>query len=330
MKKLLSVSIAAYNVEKTLREALEPFIKVNVIESLDIMIIDDGSNDNTLSIAQEYVESYPEVFRLITKRNGGWGSVINTAIKYANGKYYRHLDGDDYFDSNALDEFLYNLSTINCDLVITPFRSFEDCSRQWISEKNCNPGCPLGKVLALEKVPAFTPFMHSLTVKTSLLKNQSITISEHCFYTDVEFVLKALSLSYNILFLNTSVYCYRCSALGQSMSLEGLEKHYADQFSVIRECLRYMKEQISRPEIILIFNKVLLETCYWLYMVLLFLPCSHKKKIFLVNYDCYLKQQAPAYYSAINIPELLTLRLFHFHGYAFLSWIFRFRKKKLA
>lgn len=47
MKKVLSVSIAAYNVENTLSECLEPFLKTKILEQLDIMIIDDGSSDQT-------------------------------------------------------------------------------------------------------------------------------------------------------------------------------------------------------------------------------------------------------------------------------------------
>lgn len=330
MEKLLSVSIAAYNVENTLHEALMPFTQTYALEYLDIMIIDDGSSDNTASIAQEYADSHPESFRLISKKNGGWGSVINTAIKYANGKYYRHLDGDDYFSIDAMEIFLLKLKTTDSDLIITPFRSFDDSSGQWLSETDCNPGHPTEEVIPLKSVSPFTPYMHGLTVKTALLKNNSITISEHCFYTDVEFVLKACSLSTNVLFLNDPLYCYRCSAEGQSMSLSGLEKHYSDQFFVIKECLFYMQYQVSRPEIISIFNKTLLETCYWLYMVLLFLSPSQEKKKFLTNYDRYLKQSAPDYYYAVNFPELHALRLLNFHGYSLFSKLFRLRKRQLT
>lgn len=67
MNKVLSVSIAGYNVEATLRETLEPFLRTNVLDKLDIMIVDDGSKDNTAQVAQEFVDQYPDSFRLISK-----------------------------------------------------------------------------------------------------------------------------------------------------------------------------------------------------------------------------------------------------------------------
>ena len=65
MEKILSVSVASYNVESTLCEALIPFTLGKEREKLDIMIVDDGSKDRPASIAQEFVKKYPDVFRLI-------------------------------------------------------------------------------------------------------------------------------------------------------------------------------------------------------------------------------------------------------------------------
>ena len=79
--KVLSVSIAAYNVAGTLREALDPFLESGVLDALDIMIVNDGSKDNTVEIATEYVAKYPGTFRLIDKENGGWGSTVNIGIE---------------------------------------------------------------------------------------------------------------------------------------------------------------------------------------------------------------------------------------------------------
>ena len=106
MNKLLSVSIAAYNVEKTLEEVLEPFCNINNKELLDVMIINDGSKDSTREIALNYEKKYPEVFRLIEKENGGWGSTLNVGFREARGKYFKQLDGDDFFSPENLDDFI--------------------------------------------------------------------------------------------------------------------------------------------------------------------------------------------------------------------------------
>ena len=69
MAKILSVSVAAYNVESTLRETLDAFVASGVLDDLDVMIVDDGSSDGTAKLAQEYVDRYPDTFRLISSRS---------------------------------------------------------------------------------------------------------------------------------------------------------------------------------------------------------------------------------------------------------------------
>lgn len=78
MEKILSISVAAYNVAATLCETVDPFIESGVLDQLDIIIVDDGSKDDTAKIAREYADKYPDSIRLISKENGGWGSTVNT------------------------------------------------------------------------------------------------------------------------------------------------------------------------------------------------------------------------------------------------------------
>ena len=90
MKKNLTISIAAYNVEKYIKETLDSLICKNM-NLLEVLIIDDGSKDNTDKIAKKYEEKYKGVFKVISKKNGGYGSTINTGVEYATGKYFKQL-----------------------------------------------------------------------------------------------------------------------------------------------------------------------------------------------------------------------------------------------
>ena len=106
MNKTLTVSIASYNVEKFLRETLDSLCSPDIIEDIEVIIVNDGSKDSTVSIAREYVKKYPESFILIDKENGGYGSTINSSLSIANGKYFRILDGDDWVDTNEFSLFV--------------------------------------------------------------------------------------------------------------------------------------------------------------------------------------------------------------------------------
>ena len=102
MEKILSVSIASYNVEKFIRKALDSCCIPEIMDRLEVIVVNDGSTDSTLEIAREYETKYPETFRVIDKINGGYGSTVNASIRVAAGRYFRLLDGDDWFDRDGL------------------------------------------------------------------------------------------------------------------------------------------------------------------------------------------------------------------------------------
>ena len=323
--KVLSISIAAYNVESTLKECLDPFLKSTVLDELDIMIVDDGSGDHTTAIAQEYQELYPDTFRLIKKKNGGWGSTVNSGIKEARGVYFKQLDGDDYYEPEALNKFIQYLKSEPSDLVISPYITYDSETGKIITTEDCNPGCDLLKKYLIKDIPEFAPIMHSLSIKTKLLQKGGVKVTEHCFYTDTEFVLKACNQADSISFFDKPIYYYRRAAVGQSMSLSGFEKHYMEQYKVIEVSLDYLQKNVSRPEIKKIYDKLLLGTCFWQYLIMFYISVSKEHKNNLINYYLMLKEKAPFYYNQIHFKELDILRKTHFWGYSILA---SYKKKK--
>lgn len=323
-KKILSVSIAAYNVEKTLQETLDPFITSTVLNHLDIMIINDGSTDHTTQIAQKYVDSFPDSFRLINKSNGGWGSTVNTGIAQALGKYFKQLDGDDHFNVENLPAYLSLLEASSADLIISPYVEYDEQTGKILADKDCNPGWISGQLYSLAELDGFSPFMHSLAVRTDCLRNR-VHITEHCFYTDTEFVLKSCNQVNTVEFFDHPVYCYRRASTGQSMSLAGLERHYQDQTKVITELLDYRDSSVTRPEVRRIFDKLLGGTCFWQYLVLLYIRPTRAHKRHLMAYDAMLKHRAPDYYEAVTLDYLKRLRKLHFWGYSY----YAHKQKKL-
>ena len=119
--KILTIGIAAYNMELYLSRCLDSLVCIENLNDIEILIVNDGSKDATLQIAQKYESLYPQSVKVIDKSNGGWGSVVNLAIKEATGKYFRLLDADDWYESDSLSEFVSHLSAISCDLVLTPY-----------------------------------------------------------------------------------------------------------------------------------------------------------------------------------------------------------------
>ena len=92
MNKLLTIAVPAYNMELYLKRCLDSILLPKLQNSLEVILINDGSKDNTLSIARHYEKQYPEMLQVIDKTNGGWGSAINCAIQEAIGKYFKILE----------------------------------------------------------------------------------------------------------------------------------------------------------------------------------------------------------------------------------------------
>ena len=97
--KLLSIAVPSYNSEKFLAETLE---SLSGYEDVEVIVVNDGSKDGTLKIANEFKEKYPDYFKVIDKENGGHGSGLNAAYKIAEGLYFKCCDSDDTLDREGV------------------------------------------------------------------------------------------------------------------------------------------------------------------------------------------------------------------------------------
>lgn len=108
--KILIVVIPCYNSEAYMDRAIKSALIGS--EDLEILIIDDGSRDNTTIIVNEYEKRYPNIVRAISKENGGHGDAINTGLKYSRGVYFKVLDSDDWLDKDSLEQVISTLKNI--------------------------------------------------------------------------------------------------------------------------------------------------------------------------------------------------------------------------
>jgi len=238
--KILTVSIAAYNVEKYIDQTLSVFEKSDVKEKMEVLIVDDGGSDSTREIAQRYTDKYPSVFKFIHKKNGGWGSTLNASIPIAKGKYFKQLDGDDYFDQDDLADFTNLLERIDSDVVISKVRTFDDISGDILDITKYADNTVLGKEITIAEAGKQVRLtMHTCTFRTSILRDNEIRLVEKCFYVDQEYFIKSIAYAETAYIVDKIVYCYRLGREGQSMSLEGQLKHYKDNFKVIDSLMSF-------------------------------------------------------------------------------------------
>lgn len=221
MQKVLTVSIAAYNIEKYISGTLESILDAKeVLDEIEIIIVNDGSSDNTKVISEEYCKRYPNTVRLIDKKNGGYGSTINESLKEAGGKYYRLLDGDDWYETENIPAYIERLKSHNEDLIITPYRRiYEGSGTEELVAKEPSDCREFHDIC-----------MHEITVLTEVIRK--IHITENCFYTDNEYVAEVLLNARTAAYCDLPIYRYRLGNAQQSVGIAGIKKHYKDLIKV--------------------------------------------------------------------------------------------------
>lgn len=124
-----SIIMAIYNSEDYLKESIESVIAQDIgFKSIELILIDDGSSDNSKEICLKYQSKYPENIKYIYQENQGQSSARNNGMKNATGKYLNFLDSDDKLESNAL-RLVYDFFEKNYDLtdvVSIPLKFFEN------------------------------------------------------------------------------------------------------------------------------------------------------------------------------------------------------------
>ena len=102
--KILSIAIPSYNSQDYMRNCIESLLPGG--EDVEILIVDDGSKDDTARIADEYQEKYPTIVKAIHQPNGGHGEAVNAGVRNASGFFYKVVDSDDWVDPEAYRKVL--------------------------------------------------------------------------------------------------------------------------------------------------------------------------------------------------------------------------------
>ena len=245
-EKILTISIAAYNVEKYIEETLESLVSTKNINKLEIFVIDDGGQDSTLEIAQKYHQLYPSSIIPVHKENGGYGTTVNYSMEHASGKYFKLLDGDDWVQTHELDRLIQHLENIETDVVITPFlkgpemTEMEKIDYQKYFEENEEL-----LISDLDKLPLIG--MWALCYKTSVLRESGLKLPERLFYTDQFFCTLPFATAKTIVYFDAVVYCYRVGREGQSVSRESRIKNAQMTFDICSELVKFVSDNTNNP-----------------------------------------------------------------------------------
>lgn len=244
--KLLSIIIPTYNMAALLPRCLQSLVSATQADEwLEALVVNDGSKDNSLEVAREWLQKHPTVIRVIDKPNGNYGSTINAALPVAQGRYVKVLDSDDWFDTDVLSAFLKELAVRTeqgetPDIIHTPFTSIGPGGVREVIRYNTMGKEPYvyGKVYPLDQIlpDGYIRFflMHALTYRTAMLREMDYRQTEGVSYTDTEWSCYPTFEAQDILFLDLNLYQYNADREGQTMDPKVLMR-CINQLSVVTD-----------------------------------------------------------------------------------------------
>ncbi|MCL7763385.1 glycosyltransferase [Polaribacter sp. Z014] len=203
----ISIIIPAYNVEKLISKCLKSVLSQDLSpEEYEVIIIDDGSTDNTYEVIKAYIKDVKNVF-LFNQVNQRQGAARNNALKKARGEYIWFVDSDDYIEENSLKS-LYTIAKKK-DLDILFFTSYKDLKGEVREVKPKLDKIEYNKIYKGQDIiaarcincgPCFCIY------KKVFLDSNDLRFIEGVFYEDNEFMLRAYYYAKKVYYINKPYY----------------------------------------------------------------------------------------------------------------------------
>lgn len=221
----VSVIVPVYNVEQYLNKCLDSLVN-QTLKEMEILVVNDGSPDNSQAIIDEYVDKYPERVRAFCKENGGQGSARNMALDYARGEYIGFVDSDDWVELTMYEKMYQKAVDEKAKIVICNtvdhYPGYDVYHRQSDVSKFRKCGSVCNKIFARDLIG-------------------DIRFPAGLWYEDLCFGMKLLMQTENITYCEEAFY-HAFNREGSTMHNHNARKNL-DMLEVMDEIVKFAKEQ---------------------------------------------------------------------------------------
>lgn len=236
---LVSFVVPCYNSADYMSRCIE--VLLTAPHPCEILVINDGSSDETSSIAHEFAARDSRVVA-IDQENANWGGVVNHGLKLAKGTFFKIVDSDDFIDPNALGRVLDTLALAVesgdvPDLLITNYvyDRVTDKSQHVIQYRKL---FPKGRTFTWSEMgrPGIDQFImvHASWYRTQVLRDSGVELPTGVSYMDSLFVLHPMPWVEKLYYLDVDAYHYIIGREGQSVEVEVVKKHIDQQLMATR------------------------------------------------------------------------------------------------
>lgn len=246
MKKLLSIIIPVYKVEDYINKCLNSLlVPEQQLQLLDVVVINDGTPDNSAVMAKEYEKKYPGVFRVIDQENRGHGGAWNHGTELAVGKYLFYLDSDDWFDTEQFSRLIDYLGLCDTDMVLLDRKKYyaQEDRYEDVVLVNMEPD----KVYDANTYDwlgsgngSNITYAHNTVYRTSMMQKYLPLFCEHVMYDDISLQVIPIAIAESFVYTKLNVYRYYIGRAGQSFDPKVRARHGDHVTMVLKFVLAWM------------------------------------------------------------------------------------------
>jgi glycosyltransferase involved in cell wall biosynthesis len=225
----ISVIVPVYNIEPYLDKCLDSLVR-QTLNEIQIIVVNDGSKDNSIKIIEEYADKYNDKIINIKKENGGQADARNVGLKYATGEYIGFVDGDDYVDISMFEKMYEIAKNENLDMVeCAYYREYKNK----LELKNIN------NYEAKDMLLLTATSVCNKIIKRKILESNKLFFPVGLVYEDLEYVIKMAPHITNIGFIKEPLYYY---VQRRGSTCHTFNKRILNIYNVLENILRYYNE----------------------------------------------------------------------------------------
>ena len=226
----VSIIVPVYNVERYIVRSMDSLVN-QTLKDIEIIVVNDGSTDNSKKLIEIYQKKYPNKIKLVDKKNGGLSDARNYGIPHATGEYIAFLDSDDYVELDTYEK-MYNKAKeddsdlVECDFIWEyPDRKKVDTGKIYNNKK---------EMLTYARVVAWNKL-----IKRSLIEEHKMEFPKGLRYEDVEFFYKMVPYYNKVSFVKAPLIHY----IQRSSSISNTQNERTKEiFTIMDNVIKYYKE----------------------------------------------------------------------------------------
>ena len=269
--KDVSIIIPVYNTGKYLKECLDSVLNQDIKCSVEIIIVDDGSTDNSYEIIKGY-RKYDNVI-IIKQDNRGFSGARNRGLDEATGKYIMFMDSDDILNDNAIQKLFDYAENYNADIIMGSYSTFPE------PDKTFKMTDTVFKTNNMSEKMKAIGYLPGKLFKRKLFKK--IRLPLNLLFEDTIVHLLILPLSNDVVFIPDIIFKYRMH--NDSISHRHPETGKSlDTYWVVKELLKQRKE-LEIPQSDELYKFLLYQLSFITYTRIWFYPHELKKSVFLLG-----------------------------------------------